>query len=170
MSDPMSDPQPCPFDRDLYVVYQDGKMKRYTLFFAVNGGAFAILKIPVEHGQNELQWFGNVFLSEYMPWGMVLFSILMFVDIWNFGWLMRREGLSTYAFKGPGQAILMAITALIMTGWLLLANRNADALHLAGWQIQQNHRPLVLFLLCFLALSGFNLLHYGLARSKEQAA
>jgi hypothetical protein len=115
---------------ELYNVYQDGKMKRYSLLWAVNGGAFAILKFSLEQstpaGQGSCDapagtsLINDAVLFDQLPAALIAFTLLIFFDIWKFGWMMRRQGLDQYAFQCAGQFILIAMSALIATGWTLI--------------------------------------------------
>ena len=57
--------------------YIDGKMKRYSLMFAVNGGAFAVAKLMTEAGKGS----DTVLLGHLKLWhlalGAILFTILI---------------------------------------------------------------------------------------------
>jgi hypothetical protein len=107
------------FAAELYKVYQDGKIRRYNLLFAVNGGAFAILKFSVGPGGSSSS---PEVLLPLLPWGMVIFSLAMFTDIWSFGRAMSKSPeLEGTAFTPIGMIILSIITALLVTGWVLLA-------------------------------------------------
>jgi hypothetical protein len=127
----MSDQQTPTIKHELYGLYQDGKMKRYSLLWAVNGGAFAILKFSLERwnptaqgpsaGPAGTSWMDNALLLDQIPWGMVMFTLLMFLDIWKFGWTMRGQaGLESSAFQGVGQFVLIMISALILTCWTMV--------------------------------------------------
>jgi hypothetical protein len=121
----------------LYEIYQSGKMRRYNLLFAVNGGAFAILELatagdnPAASAVAEAATPTAVdVLLARLPWGLAIFSLVMFVDIWRFGQWMRAtlraqsEKASAplgEAFTPVGKAILLVIASLLITGWLLLA-------------------------------------------------
>ena len=64
---------------EAYKLYEDGKHRRYELLFAVIGGAFAIAKLF-----GEKPGLGSLRLS-YVALGMVLFTITMVYDIYQFG-------------------------------------------------------------------------------------
>lgn len=109
--------------------YIDGKMRRYTLLFAVNGGAFAIgqLFTDSENAPN----LGALSI-EALAVGAVLFTWLMWIDIWAWGTMMRhyfnelypeteRTRLGLEVFSNPGKAILTLLVLLITGGWLLAA-------------------------------------------------
>jgi hypothetical protein len=67
--------------------YEDGKHRRYSLLFAVNGGAFAIAKLHAE--KNAVAVLGDLTL-ERLSFGMILFTVVMVVDIFIFGQRMRE--------------------------------------------------------------------------------
>ena len=96
--------------------YEDGKHRRYSLLFAVNGGAFAIAKLFEEKCTQVL---GNLSLR-HLAIGMILFTIVMVVDIYMFGDKMRK----TYVpgvFGWQGKVVLILIGLLICAGWFLVA-------------------------------------------------
>jgi len=97
--------------------YEDGKHRRYTLLFSVNGGAFAIAKIAAGH--DPAQALGNLTIGE-LSVGMILFTILMTYDIFAFGIRMKKKYVHD-AFGGPGKIVLILIGLLICAGWLLVA-------------------------------------------------
>ena len=107
------------FESDKFKAYEDGKHRRYELFFAVNGGAFAVAKLFAEtqqrEGPNPLV-LGHLNLQE-LSFGMMLFTIVMVADIFAFGWKMSRI---TDVFGWPGRIVLIFIGALVFTGWLLV--------------------------------------------------
>ena len=61
-------------------VYVDGKMKRHTLLFGVNGGAFAIVQLLAD--QRHLP--GQLTLPK-LAIGAIFFTIVMTMDIWQWG-------------------------------------------------------------------------------------
>lgn len=104
------------FDR--LAVYTDGKMKRYSLLFGVNGGAFAIAQLIADPSKQLPSGLSLPGLGI----GLILFTAVMTVDIWLWGCLMRREGLAgELAFSIYGKAILLLISGLIVSGWVLMA-------------------------------------------------
>jgi hypothetical protein len=99
-------------------IYVEGKMKRYTLLFGVNGGAFAIGQLMADQS---IQLPGQLTLSG-LAIGAILFTVIMTVDIWMWGQLMRRDGFAgELAFTPLGKAILLLIAGLIISGWTLAA-------------------------------------------------
>lgn len=99
--------------------YIDGKMKRYSLMFSVNGGAFALAKLlPGASGPRVL---GGLSL-EALAIGAILFTLLMWRDIFLFGDMMRREFFGgELVFQRQGKLILHALATLVILGWLLAA-------------------------------------------------
>ena len=69
---------------DALRMYLDGKVQRYKLLFAVNGGAFAIAKV----GQGDHVSLGNLDLK--LAIGAIAFTVVMTIDIWLWGQQMRR--------------------------------------------------------------------------------
>ena len=94
-------------------LYLEGKMKRYSLLFSVNGGAFAVAKLL---GQpNPPGGLGIAPLSL----GAIVFSILMIADIWLWGAGMRNAH-GARLFRPVGQTILLMIGALLCSAWILV--------------------------------------------------
>jgi hypothetical protein len=109
---------------EAYKLYEDGKHRRYELLFAVNGGAFAIAKLI-----GEKPGLGSLRLS-YVALGMVLFTITMVYDIYQFGKKWHAIGerfkrddkdqLHTI-FGSPGRRVIIIIGALICLGWTFVS-------------------------------------------------
>jgi FtsH-binding integral membrane protein len=99
------------FASDEYRVYQDGKARRYALLFSVNGGALAILEFATEVS------LGSLFSA--MPYGLILFTAVMFIDIWAFGSALHDE--VEQAFGPIGRFVLTTICGLIIAAWCLMA-------------------------------------------------
>ena len=97
--------------------YEDGKHRRYTLLFAVNGGAFAIAKLYADKSAAAV--LGGLSLQE-LSFGMILFTIVMVVDIYMFGEKMRTKYLPD-AFGWQGKAVLVLIGILLCAGWFLVS-------------------------------------------------
>ena len=94
-------------------LYLEGKMKRYSLLFQVNGGAFAIAKLL--DGPKPPGGLGITALSL----GAVMFSVVMTADIWLWGASMRNAH-GAKLFRPVGQAILLMIGALLCSAWVLV--------------------------------------------------
>jgi hypothetical protein len=75
--------------KDAYTLYEEGKKRRYSLLFSVNGGAFAIAKLLTSSAANVL---GDLSLA-HLAIGMGIFTILMTWDIYAFGEKMRDRHL-----------------------------------------------------------------------------
>jgi purine-cytosine permease-like protein len=99
-----------------FKTYEEGKHRRYTLLFAVNGGAFALAKFIADKATGSV---GGLKLS-YLCYGMSLFTIVMTMDIFMFGQKMRRIYLPD-SFGWQGKIVLMLIGVLICAGWILVA-------------------------------------------------
>ena len=98
-----------------FKAYEDGKHRRYTLMFSVNGGAFAIANLIVpKHGPEVL---GNLTLGR-LAVGMIAFNFIMTYDIWTFGDKMRKNYVHD-VFSWQGKTVLVAIGLLISAGWFL---------------------------------------------------
>jgi hypothetical protein len=104
--------------KEAFEIYEAGKHRRYSLLFAVNGGAFAVAKLFIaEPGEPEVV-LGSLKLWQ-LSLGMVLFTAVMVWDIFEFGVKMRDNHLSS-AFGRRGQAVLLLIGGLIGLGWFLV--------------------------------------------------
>jgi hypothetical protein len=104
---------------DVFNAYEDGKHRRYSLLFSVNGGAFAIAKVLSEK-PNEPSVMGHLHVQQ-LAVGMLAFTILMLFDIYTFADKMKRlQGNSKpEIFMLQGKVALVLIGALICLGWLL---------------------------------------------------
>ena len=106
--------------KDWLDLYESGKHRRYSLLFAVNGGAFAIARLLVgEEGRGVV--LGGLTLSA-LAIGMVLFTAVMAADIYLFGAKMRallcRMG-AMELFGAPGKIVLLLLALLIAGGWVM---------------------------------------------------
>lgn len=101
---------------DGFKFYEDGKHRRYSLLFAVNGGAFTIAKLFAERNADVV--LGNLSL-QHLSFGMILFTIVMVVDIFIFGEKMRATYLPD-AFGWQGKIVLVLLGILICAGWFLV--------------------------------------------------
>lgn len=97
--------------------YENGKHRRYTLLFAVNGGAFAIAKLLVGEPDKPGAILGGLTLQE-LAIGMALFTAVMVVDIFVFGNSVREKYLPG-AFGNTGKTVLILLGLLQCTAWLL---------------------------------------------------
>jgi len=100
-----------------FEAYENGKHRRYSLLFAVNGGGFAVAKLIADSA------IGGLTLSR-LSFGMVLFTIAMVADIFMFGEKMRKTYLPNDAFGWQGKTVLLWIGVLLCGGWLLIACRS----------------------------------------------
>ena len=106
--------------KEAFDLYENGKHRRYSLLFAVNGGAFAVTKLLAgESGKHDII-LGNLTLFQ-LSIGMALFTVVMIVDIFAFGEKMRRTFLPN-AFGLQGKLVLLLLGALQCIGWLLVAS------------------------------------------------
>jgi hypothetical protein len=104
--------------------YEDGKHRRYSLLFSVNGGAFAIAQFLAKCPPDG-KTVGHLSLAQ-LAWGLCLFTIVMTYDIYTFGNKMRGiqeperkagSALPPEVFARRGKAVLLFIGALICAGW-----------------------------------------------------
>jgi len=109
----------------IFSEYEDGKHRRYSLLFSVNGGAFAIAKFLTKCPPDG-KMLGHLSLSQ-LSWGLCLFTIVMTYDIYAFGDKMRgiqepkrkRDPALPEVFALTGKCVLLFIGALICLGWFL---------------------------------------------------
>jgi len=99
-------------------LYENGKHRRYSLLFAVNGGAFAIAKLLVGESGTSNIVLGHLTLQE-LAIGMAIFTAFMVWAIFAFGDNMRKTYLPK-SFQWQGKAVLIVLGALQLTGWLLV--------------------------------------------------
>lgn len=97
--------------------YEEGKHRRYTMLFTVNGGAFAVVKVFACPAAGTV--LGSLQLWQ-LSLGMILFTTVMVVDIFKFGQKMQRY-LGDEVFTGYGKAVLILLGLLIVMGWSLVA-------------------------------------------------
>ena len=98
--------------------YIDGKMRRYGLLFSVNGGALAIAKLMAD--DNTAKLLGRLTVR-HLAFGAIIFTIVMVVDIWLFGEMMRKKFLGKLAFTNRGKTILLMLGLLLVISWVLVA-------------------------------------------------
>jgi ketosteroid isomerase-like protein len=103
---------------EAFKAYEDGKQRRYSLLFAVNGGAFAIAKLLTGEPGKSGVVLGELTLLQ-LSLGLVAFTVVMAWDIWEFGEKMRT-GYLTDAFGKKGKAVLLLLTTILCLGWLLV--------------------------------------------------
>jgi hypothetical protein len=103
---------------EAHELYENGKHRRYTLMFAVNGGAFAIAKLLAGESGKSGVVLGSLTLQE-LAIGMALFTAFMTWDIYVFGLKMRATYLP-HSFEWQGKLVLIVLGALQFTGWLLV--------------------------------------------------
>lgn len=138
-------------DNDLNAIgtYIDGKMKRYNLMFAVNGGTFALAQIFSESKYS----LGKLNLT-HMAIGAIAFTFLMWFDIWLWGESIRIGHLKgKQVFQPPGKAILSLLASLLILGWLFAV---------FDW-------PTIVVVFSSLAILGAVLVYYTWKKAEEEA-
>lgn len=105
--------------KEAFSHYEGGKHRRYSLLFSVNGGAFAIAQLLTKP-ENKTQVLGNLTLT-HLAIGMIGFTALMVWDTYAFGKSMSIRYLNKEVFGNVGKAVLIAIGALIILGWGMVA-------------------------------------------------
>jgi hypothetical protein len=93
--------------KDAFELYENGKHRRYSLLFAVNGGAFAVAKLLVGEITRPEIVLGGLRLWQ-LSLGMLLFTAVMVWDIFEFGLKMRRTYLPD-AFGPQGRIVLLLL-------------------------------------------------------------
>lgn len=134
---------PMEIEKELFEAYENGKHRRYTLLFAVNGGAFAVAELLVE----KKPFDSSMLTVHEISGGMLLFTAIMCFDILAFGLNMRRKSLlkppsgprepsepavpSASHWNGlfalPGWIVLGALWLLISGGWFLAGTSDLTA-------------------------------------------
>src|SRR5882762_7815438 len=92
--------------KDKLSLYEEGKHRRYTLLFSVNGGAFAVAKLLVGAEGKTAIVLGQLTLPE-LSWGMILFTVIMVADIYAFGYKMRKD-FAPKVFATIGKVVLIS--------------------------------------------------------------
>jgi hypothetical protein len=103
--------------------YIEGKMHRYKLLFAVNGGAFAIVQLISGKGTSDfsLLQVGSL-TTPLMALGAIVFTVLIAVDIWFWGQMMRKEVFhGQHVFGYAGKTILALLAILPIAAWTMAA-------------------------------------------------
>jgi hypothetical protein len=100
--------------KDAFELYESGKHRRYTLLFAVNGGAFAVAKLLVE--DEPLGWLNLTMVAL----AMAILNAAMTADIYWFGEKIRQEMIPG-VFAWRGKTVLISIGGLLYLAWLLVA-------------------------------------------------
>jgi hypothetical protein len=128
--------------------YNDGKMRRYSLLFTVNGGAFAIAKLLGEQKGGKV--LGELGLKA-VAIGAVIFTCLMWLDIFSFGQMMRTR------FSGGKESREVGIMEQMRRFWRG-AKGDQDEPLVFGAQ-----GKFVLGALCTLLILGWTMAAFGLA-------
>ncbi len=108
--------------KDKFELYENGKHRRYSLLFSVNGGAFAVAKLLTGEPDGK----AGIVLGGLHLWqlslGMIVFTAVMIWDIFEFGRKIRKAYLPD-AFGIQGKIVLLSLGALLCVGWLLVGLR-----------------------------------------------
>jgi hypothetical protein len=107
-----------PSIKDAFELYENGKHRRYSLLFSVNGGAFAIAKLLAVQPGESSPVLGALSLSQ-LSVGMILFTAVMISDIFAFGLKMRKNYHLSDAFGAQGKIVLLLLGILLSAGWFL---------------------------------------------------
>jgi hypothetical protein len=118
---------------DVSKLYEDGKHRRYSLLFAVNGGTLAIAKYLAGDLDESARAVVGGLTVDLLSLGMVLFSIVMVWDIYAFGSRIHKRDSNLFRF--PGRVVLCLIGLLICLGWLIAGSYIAtDTSTLTLWE------------------------------------
>jgi hypothetical protein len=98
-------------------LYENGKHRRYSLLFSINGGAFAVAKLVTGEPGKAGMVLGNLSAMK-LSLGMVLLTALLTWDIFVFGQKMRERYLPG-AFGAVGKIVLISLGVLLCAGWIL---------------------------------------------------
>src|SRR5215471_10575979 len=104
--------------KEAFELYEEGKHRRYSLLFSVNGGAFAVAKLLTGEPGKSGVVLGELSLSQ-LSLGMVWFTAVMIWDIFAFGLKMRKNYLPG-AFETQGKIVLLLLGVLLCAGWFLV--------------------------------------------------
>ena len=99
--------------------YENGKHRRYTMLFAINGGAFAVAKLLVGESTKTAIVLGSLTIQQ-LAIGMMLCTCIVVWDIFAFGERVRTMYLER-AFQRQSKFVLLLLGGLLFTGWLLVA-------------------------------------------------
>jgi hypothetical protein len=133
---------------DAYGVYQDGKSRRFSLLFTVNGGAFALVGFLA--GDQPRVKFGVFALWAFVvvPIALVLFTRAMRDDFFVFGEAMHRvwrdSGLDCpEIFSEKERRIVRCVAALLCASWglavvLVVASWGLEAIGIGAPEVPQN--------------------------------
>ncbi len=103
--------------KDVNGLYEDGKHRRYSLLFAVNGGAFAVAQLLKGTPEKEGVVLGGMTL--WMLAGAIAFlSAVMCDDIYRFG--VKYRTWDGEVFQGPGQVVLALLCGFLVAAWLIV--------------------------------------------------
>ena len=58
----------------------------------------------------------------HLALGAIIFSVLMVIDIYLWGQMMKKKFLGDLAFNVPGKFILIFLGVLLVSAWLLVAS------------------------------------------------
>lgn len=117
--------------KDVFELYEQGKHRRYGLLFSVNGGAFAIGRLLVGDPENGEIVLGGLTI-QLLAGAMIFFSLVMCVDIYQFG--VKMKGLdkrlghpNNQLFAVPGQVVLALLALFLMAAWAIVGFLPAPA-------------------------------------------
>jgi hypothetical protein len=104
---------------DGFADYESGKRRRYDLLFAVNGGAFAVGTWLLKGEAGPAIRFGGLEQAHF-GLGMAGFAAIMCLDLFAFGLKYRQF------FGLPGKLVVLGLSTLLMTAWLLAGKVQDD--------------------------------------------
>ncbi|MGE4043329.1 MAG: hypothetical protein AB7F35_00645 [Acetobacteraceae bacterium] len=106
---------------DVAKLYEDGKHRRYGLLFSVNGGTLGLAKLFAEDKAGD--FLGSLTIPQ-LAYGMIVFTLLMWWDLWTFGQRLRedvgdheRGSRNKGMFSLTGKTVLSVICLMIIGAW-----------------------------------------------------
>jgi hypothetical protein len=103
---------------DIMRTYIDGKLRRYNLLWAANGGAFAIVQMMVGKDAISVDFMVSGLLGVLM----IAFTLIMCGDIFVFGNNMANSYNKKFPelglFGPAGKRVLSSMGLLLVLGWI----------------------------------------------------
>jgi hypothetical protein len=131
-TEPASPRQDVPklYDRDMEELYENGKGRRYSLLFAVNGGAYTLAVFLLSLTQTIGRVPVDSVLLFILAVATMLFSWIMCDDVYEFGIKVQKldlavrkepDPLKVLLFGEKGQQVLKSFRWLLTLAWLIAA-------------------------------------------------
>jgi hypothetical protein len=109
--------------KEIFDLYEQGKHRRYSLLFSVNGGAFATGSLLLGGDGQSSVVLGGLTVG-MLALAMIVFSAALCADIWMFGGKMRAldEGLgepTSKLFGAGGRIVLLLLSTFLVLAWAI---------------------------------------------------